>query len=96
MSMARNATLSARARRLIADRYTPRERAPNEATGRTGNNWHAGRYDGAEMAPLPSIPPERFAAFRLPSRMGNRLYWPGPGGRTVRITDLDGNEVAQC
>lgn len=35
-----------------------------------------GLYDGAELRRTPGVPPERFAAFDLPSRVNNRLHWP--------------------
>jgi len=36
----------------------------------------AGTYDGADLKPNPGIAPERFAAFALPSRIGNSLHFP--------------------
>lgn len=47
-------------------------------------------YDCPELRPTPGIPDSRFAAYRLPSRMGNRLHWPDG-----RITDLDANPIDQ-
>ena len=39
-------------------------------------NKLAGTYDPVELRPNPGIGPERFAAFLLPSRIGNRLHHP--------------------
>ena len=33
-------------------------------------------YQGTELKPDPSIPPERMHAFTLPSRAGDWLYYP--------------------
>lgn len=33
-------------------------------------------YPCPELQPLPGITPDRFAAFALPSRIGNRLHYP--------------------
>lgn len=47
-----------------------------------------GGYTCPELKPDPSILPGRLAAFKLPSRVGDRLYWPDG-----RVTGLDGNKV---
>lgn len=49
---------------------------------------HRPVYTCPELQPTPGIDDSRFKAYRLPSRIGPRLYWPGG-----RVTDLDGNEV---
>lgn len=41
-------------------------------------------YHGQELRRNPGIGPERFVAFELPSRVGNRLHWPDG-----RVTPLD-------
>lgn len=33
-------------------------------------------YDGAELRPNPGLPPGRLRAYRLPSRMGDKLHYP--------------------
>lgn len=33
-------------------------------------------YTGEELRPTPGIPPERFEAFKLPSRTGDNLHFP--------------------
>jgi len=39
-------------------------------------NKMAGTYDPVELRPNPGITPDRFVAFCLPSRIGNRLHFP--------------------
>jgi hypothetical protein len=36
----------------------------------------SGIYDGKELRRNPGLPDERFAAFKLPSRFGDRLVYP--------------------
>lgn len=43
----------------------------------------SGCYQGNELKPSPSIPPERMYAFTLPSRSGDWLYYPD--GRKERF-----------
>jgi len=81
--------LSARARKELGQ-HTPRNRNPNEALPRDGASWKNSQYDGAELQPDPSIEPGRMVAHQLPSRVGERLYWPDG-----RITDLDHIEVTE-
>jgi hypothetical protein len=45
-------------------------------------------YAGTELQPNPGLPPDRFQAFNLPSRVGFRLRW-----RDGRITNLDGSPI---
>lgn len=33
-------------------------------------------YQGTELQQAPGVPPARFHAFSLPSRMGNHLHYP--------------------
>lgn len=44
-------------------------------------------YTGAELKTNPGIPPERMAAYRLPSRVGGRLYYPD--GRVEVFSDTE-------
>jgi hypothetical protein len=46
-------------------------------------------YSAPELKRNPGIDPARFVAFDLPSRVGQRLYWPGG-----RVTALDGVSAA--
>ncbi|MCB4365432.1 hypothetical protein KIH07_16940 [Hydrogenophaga taeniospiralis] len=54
-----------------------------EAVGRTATR-PTGTYAGTELQRNPGIGPERYAAFDLPSRMGNRLHYPDG-----RVTSLE-------
>lgn len=83
----RQTTLGTNARKKIGP-YRARRRNPAEALPRNPTEWQRGQYNGAELQPDPSIPPQRMAAYHLPSRVGDRLYWPGG-----RVTGLNGNEV---
>jgi hypothetical protein len=38
------------------------------------NASHGGKYDGADLHPIPGLPQSRLVAFSLPSRVGNRRY----------------------
>lgn len=53
-------------------------RQSDQTVARVLNPW--GRTDNVYTAPElkanPGIPPERMAAFKLPSRVGKRLYYP--------------------
>jgi hypothetical protein len=40
-------------------------------------------YDGAELKRPPGVGPARFVAFELPSRVGNKLYYPNGDVRCV-------------
>jgi len=68
-----------RQRRARREKITtaPRERPISNATARD-------RYDGAELRRSPGLTPGRFAAFDLPSRMGNRLYFPNGHMETLK------------
>jgi hypothetical protein len=58
----------------------------NAAAHRSITNSHAGgTYSGVELQRNPGITAERYVAFQLPSRVGDRLHWPD--GRTTRVTD---------
>lgn len=46
-----------------------------EAPVRNSNQTQT--YDGQELRTNPGIPPERMLAYSLPSRVGNRLHYPG-------------------
>jgi hypothetical protein len=47
-----------------------------------------GHYQGTELQATPGIGPERFAAFALPSRVGDWLHYPD--GRVERMPSLRG------
>jgi hypothetical protein len=52
-------------------------RAENAAVAKTRTIVNAslgGKYDGADLRPIPGMPKSRLVAFSLPSRVGNRLY----------------------
>lgn len=51
--------------------------------------WARGNYTATELKPVPGTDPRRMHAYQLPSRSGDRLYWPDG-----RITDLEGRETA--
>ncbi|WP_447915827.1 hypothetical protein [Delftia acidovorans] len=38
-------------------------------------------YQGKELKPHPGLPASRTYAFKLPSRMGDWLHYPGPNRR---------------
>jgi hypothetical protein len=42
-----------------------------------------GTYQGEELKPTPGIGPDRFEAFRLPSRIGNKRFYPD--GRVLTV-----------
>ena len=54
---------------VTVEKYTPVMTPPRQLP-------FAGTYDGADLKPNPGIAPERFAAFALPSRIGNSLHFP--------------------
>lgn len=76
-------------RQVIASNSKPTTyRLPQEnaAARRFITNSQAhGTYSGVELQRNPGITAERYAAFQLPSRVGDRLHWPD--GRTTRVTD---------
>ena len=78
--------LSKKAQRLLASMAgedAPRTHAgPHIAAPR--RIVTSGPYDGRELAPATGIAPARMAAYSLPSRIGNQLYWPDG-----RVTDLN-------
>jgi hypothetical protein len=41
------------------------------------------QYDGKELQRPPGVGPARFVAFELPSRRGNKLYYPNGDVRCV-------------
>lgn len=69
----------------VGDSGAKRYRLPNQvAAPRTiTRTYGEGVYLGEELQPAPGIPAERFAAFALPSRMGDRLHYPG--GRVTKL-----------
>lgn len=72
-------------------RLAPPERA-NRSAPRTTRKWPSDERRGyrcPELHQNPGIGAERFAAFALPSRVGNRLHWPGG-----KVTDLQGQPLA--
>lgn len=82
-------TLSATARKHIGQ-WRARERKENEALPRQPINQGPGGYTCPELLPDPGIAPGRMVAHGLPSRVGDRLYWPNG-----RVTDLDHIEVTE-
>ncbi|GAA4424596.1 hypothetical protein [Acidovorax lacteus] len=68
------AAQEARARQAVAN---PGPRTHNNASAR-------GDYDGAELQPTAGATPARLRAFSLPSRVGNKLYYPG--GRVEHLS----------
>lgn len=64
-------------------RAQPTEAAP------CGIAYPSCHYAGTELQRQPGIPAARFAAFAMPSRVGERLYFPGG-----RVTRLDGSALA--
>lgn len=70
---------------IVGDSGAKRYRLPNQvAAPRTiTRTYGEGVYLGEELQPAPGIPAERFAAFALPSRMGDRLHYPG--GRVTKM-----------
>lgn len=48
----------------------------------------SGDYQGHELQRNPGIPADRYEAYRLPSRMGDRLHYPD--GRVVDMPDMRG------
>lgn len=57
--------------------------APSVALPNTRSIHERGTYQGEDLLPAPGIPAGRFAAFRLPSRHGDRLHHPG--GKVTRL-----------
>lgn len=45
-------------------------------------------YLAPELRPNASMPPERMTAYRLPSRVGNQLFYPGGRVEAIAATDL--------
>ena len=84
-----NKTLSALfvrgALQSVGDAGAKRYRQPNQvAQARTITRTNGeGTYLGEELRPAPGIPAERFAAFAMPSRIGDRLHYPG--GRATKM-----------
>jgi hypothetical protein len=67
-------------------RYRLPEQPANQRARTRGihNASASGDYLGEQLQRNPGIRPERFVAFTLPSRVGNRLHWPDG-----RVTPFD-------
>lgn len=71
------------------DRLRYRVRSQPTAAAPRGMAYPSCHYAGTELQRLPGIPAARFAAFATPSRVGERLYFPGG-----RVTRLDGSALS--
>ena len=76
--------------RLAKSKYITAASAPRHMGG-PRTTLDSRDYTCPELQRTPGMPAERFAAFELPSRMGNRLHWPDG-----RITPFDGHTVASA
>lgn len=48
-------------------------------------NVMVGKYDGRELQPVPGLTDDRYAAYRLPSRVGNWLHYPDGHRERVEV-----------
>jgi hypothetical protein len=64
-----------------------------EIAGPRTTVYGKGRYTGTELHRNTGLPESRFAAFALPSRIGNRLHYPG--GRVELVGGQKGG-AAEC
>lgn len=44
------------------------------------SGWKTGHYDGKELTRTAGIPEERYEAYKLPSRIGDKLVYPVKDG----------------
>lgn len=56
---------------------------PTPDSAPISNSTMRGVYDGAELRTTPGLTPDSLHAYRLPSRVGNRLHYPD--GRVERL-----------